>query len=609
MDFYYRKLMGNGTVASKFRLNSMLPSSNTTTTTVQLKQSSVRDLLKRSEPAEEDGDESGKQKHPIEFPETHHRNNCNRCYRLKKKCLREYPKCKNCLKTGAECEYVVRSNKRRKRGSAPKLNGEGVLSTGISKEDGSQENKDVVVAHKLVSVSSMLANELYEDAMKKEPSNLTSTNTRRPIKKITTAELSSSARRARDSPEVPLAQKIMTKSLSTTSSPANLKEEFITMKPLPNEDLPLIFALNYFENYSSKYPFIDKNKFLTRLKSIDFKKEAIVNIDIYLLMSIGCLTFDLQSDLAKREKLFPLYFNEKNVESTIEVLDLNLFNASTEEIIENMDLLLLLTIYSISSFNNELCWGLLGILNRLVVQLELYKPSELSSKIDTIHLQRIFWSVHNLDKELSLQLMRPSQFPAAEFTRVPLPQNTFEGDDESLDLINQEIKYYQFHDLLLTSFLSGANRDSEKLKEISLSLEKWRVTTSSIIHKLHHQSQSLQDWTSYVNLNYYYLLIELDQLSPSESYQFTLHFLSNSFALIISDTEAESNSSNSKLDVKLTLRSSLYWYKRLFKVINYNMTSLSKMVESTQLKKLDLSLRLSEFTGNLQLIVNLLRYI
>ncbi|KAK6454058.1 uncharacterized protein RJT20DRAFT_131565 [Scheffersomyces xylosifermentans] len=664
MDFYYRKSMGNGTVASKFRLSAFPPSilsnqsnlrgspkstsatsfnsksSKSPTTDAQRDAQTVISLnnntkeksedtlrITDSSDTSDDGVVSKKdvslKPYPVEFPETHHPNNCNRCYRLKKKCSREYPRCTNCSKAGCGCEYVTRSNKRRRRtpgaknikhiGQHSSIDSNGVVRRDSQEEPVTQEvfhieetnNKadkiDIdssadksVVAHKLVSVSSLLSNN-------EEHRNGSTFNSRditpRP-RKVPSAALSSMARRERER-EISIEDKLAKKSLQSIKT--NLKEEFITMKSVSHPDIPTTFVYNYLENFSYRYPFIDKSSFLKRFHEIDFLKESIINLDVYLVMSIGCLIYDTTAD----EKLFSNYFNDKSIESIIDGLNFSFNgNYNEEEDLANVELLLLLVIYSITSLNEELCWGLVGVLDRLIIQMDLYKSSS------NIRRSRLFWSVYNIDKELSLLLDKPSQAPQKEFIGLQLPLTDKLYDDEELNLISQEIEFAQLQDRVLYLKLTN-NRDSGDLTALSSALEKWRVTTSSAIHKVYSSSDLLQQYTSLVNLNYYYLLVEIDQISPSQSFQFTLQFISNSFALVIAESELKSGSetSSKKQLGHISLKSSLLWYRKLFKVISFNLDSLSKIIDSKELGKLDLSLRLSEFNSNLQLMLNLLKFI
>lgn len=52
-----------------------------------------------------------------------------------------------------------------------------------------------------------------------------------------------------------------------------------------------------------------------------------------------------------------------------------------------------------------------------------------------------------------------------------------------------------------------------------------------------------------------------------------------------------------------------FWYLKFFKVIDYNMKSLLRTLNNKDLSRSDISLRVSDFNGNLQLIVNLLKYL
>jgi hypothetical protein len=345
-------------------------------------------------------------------------------------------------------------------------------------------------------------------------------------------------------------------------------------------DLPRIFLHNYFENFEYVYAFVNKAAIIEQVGKIDFSHEAIVNLDVYVLLSIGCLIYDSNN----KTSFFDQYFKEK-LQSIIDEIGYNK---------DNLKNLILLTILSICNLNEELCWNLLGILIRLIIKHGLYKPT-------TMETERMVWTVFNLDKEVSLLLNRPSQFPRPEFVKLELP-NTKLYHDENVLLINQYIKFAQFEDKLLTLSLTGKCQP-EELTDFSSQLESWRVSTSSLIHTEFSNSPKLQDYITHTNLNYYYLLIEIDQLSPSESFQFTLQFLSNSFSLILQEPNRD-KAANNEICIN-----TVYWYNKLFKIIRFNLTSLKNLVESQTISKLDLSMKLSEFNSNLQLTINLLKYL
>ncbi|CUM46513.1 uncharacterized protein AC631_04788 [Debaryomyces fabryi] len=602
MDFYYRKLMGNGTVASKFKLNGNNTSSGTV---IHLNQSNVREPLQKESVYETqtqgesaDSTDSASMK-AVEFPETHHSFNCDRCYKLKKKCLRLYPECENCTKAGASCAYIDRSNKRRKKTNqkvyddrvnfeteSPTFHIVNEKSDSSSRSKG--KNDDLVVVHKLVTVSSLLSGE----AANRAPDQFKEIQTRhkKPI---------SRPGQSKDTPKEKTMSEILALKSLKQQQKTNLKEEFITMKAIKNE-LALCFVLNYFHNYGNMYPFINKEKFMENFKKIDFEREMIINLDVYLLMSVGCIIYDYNNDTS----FFGEYFSEKAIESIIGILNFG-GNNDEEEDFANLTLLMLLTIYAIKIFNVELCWGLNGIISRIIIALDFYKPQAK----DENQQKRIFWSIFNLDSELNILLHKPSQLPNFKYIKLEIPSAETFTDDESGASIVKDIHLHKLQYRILDLKLRDCS-DAAKVKELSQDLENWRVSTSLVIHNSYSNDTNFQAYISLVNLNYYYLLIELDQLSASESFQFTLQFLSNSFTLLISEP-----TSNSKPQVLLSVNS-LFWYTKLFNVIKYNISSLYELLllvcnnhvnkNNTQS---DLTLKLTDFNSNLQLMLNLLKYL
>ncbi|CAK7910257.1 hypothetical protein CAAN1_13S03950 [[Candida] anglica] len=698
MEYYYRKSMGNGAETSKFRLNVPPPiqsnqsnlrsaaendtdrkaTSQQTIQPLTSRSSSIRspDSVKSSisDAASTDGTSISSpvsatndattttnnnnnngtatvvsKSNPVESPETHHTNNCNRCYRLKKKCSREYPKCANCTKTRRECVYVSRSNKRRKRVKVGE--NETVLgdlnkplaktkdltppsdqaepefihivagTSGDSKTSENEEKK--AVANSLVSISSLLSNEhtntieggdrfrekrQFPTLLPPPRRDFFNTNNNNNNNNTSVAYGNGGGFSSyRPNPATSFIDKLVVKSLHSSSNKednSSGQEEFLTMRAIADEDIPVRLALNYFHNYETICPFIDQEQFMKTIKLIDFTKETIVNLDVYLLLSVGSLIHDKNTN----SNLFKTYFSEKIVESIIDIVEFNN--------IDSLKLLLLLTIYSLHSYKEDLCWELLGVLTRHVIRQGLYKPSnkpdqEQSGTSSHFDLkERVFWSVYNLDKTLSLLIDRPSQMPQEAFITLKLPIIKANCESEhTIEIFNQEIRYSKLLDRLLTLKLSEEKSNLvTQVKDLSSNIEKWRVCISRVIHS--SQYVSPEDYISLINLKYYYFLIELDQLSSSESFQFTLQFLSNSFSLLISDNDVSSNTDKpSKSGIEFSLCTS-FWYSQLFKVVQCSLESLSSVVESeVDLQKIETSLKLSEFNSNLQLMVNLFKYL
>ncbi|KAI5960420.1 uncharacterized protein KGF55_004712 [Candida pseudojiufengensis] len=606
MDFCYNKSMGNGTVASKFRLTSKIQSnqSNLRTPLIIPKADGINNQFSPLNQITPQQNNNNKQtielknqttpiineevnkpittpkpnlqqtpSPPIENNISHHPSNCNRCYRLKKKCTRAYPKCSHCERTGSDCEYVDRSKKRRKVVPAnveeTKIDGQivHIADTSKSKE---------LVEQKLISISSLLADSNDEQVKKREMSK---------NNKIPTAALASSARRAQDKERQNIVDKI---NFKTTQKPtfSNLQEEFITMKEIKENELPLIFAMYYFENFSFKYPFINKVEFFEKLKKINFAKDSIVNLDIYLLLSIGCILYDSKCQTDH----YTTYFKTKSILGIIDVLDLS-FSTYMEN---NMELLILLSIYGIASLNSDLVWNLLGLLDRAVVKFELYK------KLDTIQTSRIFWSIHNLDKEFSIISQRPSQFPSYNyFKENSITVSLYE--EENISIVNRNIKLGMYQDALNDSLLSNSR---DNLFEISKNLGIWTAGITKEFSLKYSTQSEVQCLVAWANIQSYYLQTVMDQISTTKNFQFPSNFIFHSFTALI--TASDKSSEKSKANTQSSIVSSMFWYSQYFNIVRYSIDSLIHFIIE---KDNDLELRVKEFNDFLQQSLNMSKFI
>lgn len=590
MDYYYRKPMGNGAVASKFKLSGNLNKDKEGTS------GSSEEIVSHSEPGAERALEDDRSESVTSDIQAF---NCDRCYRLKKKCLRNTPRCRNCERSGAECKYIDRRHKKTKRDDEQEKDEKSSdSSTNMSvfraMNDTSHASGGVI---KQVPSESLSPSEIADNAA------LSSSRSRRENKRPPLKSLKVSTRKEITSllnkDEISVAN-ILTQNSMKQRTSNNLKDAFINI-PAMGYDHPRHFLESYFQNYGTKYPFIEKDGYLQKFQSLKFDSESIINLDMYVLLSIGCLIFDNNNGT----ELFSSYFNDNRVQSVVENLNYIEMN-NEEENFENLKLFLLVAVYALSLFNEKLCWGVLEVMDRLVNRMRFYIP--ITS--DIVTQERIFWSIFNLDIELSLLANRPSMITPPEYVKLPFEIKKQGSDKESIDIIIQEIALHKLqHEILHWKLKGGAEK--EVLKRISADLEKWRVKTSRAIHEACIHDTGLQNCTSIVNLNYYYLLIELDQVSSSESLQFTLQFLSNSFSLFIAKEDA-----SSKPQDRVSI-CNLVWYVKFFNVIKFTLLSLKRTLiqlheqckaEESQESSLA-SLKLSDFNSNLQLILNLCRFI
>lgn len=475
MDFYYRRLMGHGAVASKFRLNVL------------------------AEPAHV--------LHEPENGETHHSSNCVRCYKLKKKCSRTYPQCLYCEKSGAPCEYVERRSKKRRP------------------EDVHEEKGDQV-EFRNIDVTPPL-----------------------------------------------LTRKIVLLAVGTHTERA-LSDEYLVVRPVEDEDLPLAWAHTYFANYEHKYPFLSQDDQVDRLRKVHFASEAMVNLDMYLVLAVGCTLYDANNGTAH----YLQCFSDRLVELIVDVLS---YDVRLPEDVGTAHVLLLLCLYALTRANGNLVWNLVGFMDRLILFMMDFQGGL------PCFSEKCFWTVHNLDKELSLVMGKPSHF-------VPAPLISVEPPAEPLTA--QAVKLHQLQDRVLALKVGLLKALEATLTEVSRELELWRVATLHAVHNEYADSTQLQSMVGLVNIDYYYLLVELDQLSPTELFQFTLQFLSNLFSLLLGD-------SGDKKRVGVLLYH-MFWFSKFFNVVEYNLRLLRRVLRYDDPRS-----SVNDFNGNLQLILNLLKFL
>lgn len=514
MDYYYRRLMGNGTITSKFRI------SNTADETPRFSAAKMA---------------------PVENGATHHPSNCVRCYKLKKKCSRTYPSCLYCTKAGSECEYIDRKVKK------PCL--------------------EKTVVPKLVSIASLVHSEETEEPFEN-------------IELPPTDKLASKSA---------IAKKINNRAIARQPSATapNLLDEFLVVKPIEDELLPLAFVRAYFASYSWRYPVVDQRAFNKSFEAISFSTETLVPLQVYLVMAVGCIVFDCNHGTSHYNTIF----SDKMIESIVDIIPYD------PEIDTQLAILLvLLCIYAVNASNRDLAWSILGFLNRSII----YKTDFLGSS--SLFHKNVYWAVHNLDREFSLMLNKPSQFVPVSIITQSTDFSDSEPDKNLAALMTKAVELHKLQDRVLSLKLGIQQNGKDVLRQLSSDLETWRISVLLVVHNEYADLPLLTRVIGVVHLDYYYLLIEIDQLSSTESFQFTLQFLSNSFSLLLN--ELSSNKDVTGISLYL-----FFWFLKFFKVIDYNLQSLLKTLNDKEIPRSDVSLRLGDFSGNLQLIINLLKYL
>lgn len=536
VDLFYNRAVGSGMITSKFRF-SRNPAAKPKAFPLQLS--------------------------------THSLFNCTRCYRLKKRCSRDKPICGYCNKTGASCEYVDRPTKRKRDSpkaepDVPSPTGSNSVSIASLVHEGEQNHRtNGDDSFRNIDLPSSVALEAAPAA---------------PAKKSRAKHFSKPCSTSFNSKLV-LSQ-------FRASAPQNLQEEYLVIKAIADDGLPSAFVHTFFSNYEWKYPFLQMPAVMQKFNTLSFTRETLVNLDTYLIMATGCVIFDANNGTHHYRE----YFSDSLIESIVDIIS---FDVQVGDDWQTVHLLLLLAIYAVNASNVSLVWNILGFLNRLVIFLTDFA-------LDTPSMpRRCFWSIFNLDKELLLVLQKPSQFIPWKIIRTPrdFGDTLVEGEPEYMaSLMAQTVTIHQLQDRMLHLRLGLVDSSDLALKEFSADLEKWRVEALLIIHRKYADLHLLQNFVGLINLDYYYLLIELDQLSSTESFQFTLQFLSNSFSLVLT-------SSDKKGAVGTSLYS-LFWFQKFFNVISFNLYSLQAILRGGDG---GLQQKLAEFNSNIQLMVNLIK--
>ncbi|GEQ69650.1 hypothetical protein JCM33374_g3323 [Metschnikowia sp. JCM 33374] len=554
---------------------------------------------------------------PLELSTTHHDSNCTRCYKLKKKCSRNYPSCDYCRRSNTPCEYIDRRKRRLRFEEVPvmSVNGDGagptralsglegegrnpILIASLVNHDEAETFRNIELPSSQGSSStagsfsaagassggSFSAAPSFAGPSAAGPSS-TAAGPSRTHSRMAPASMT------RLKPSLSVSRNVISSSVVDRNS-NSLHDEFLAVRPIADVSLPSAFVHTYFANYEWKYPFVSRHTFFKKLENLSFQNETLVGLDVYLVMAIGCIIYDANFN----SQHYASYFSDSFVESIVDMIS---YDIKSEDDIHKAHLLILLSIYAINIGNTNLIWNIVGFLDRLIVFM-----SDFTGKGEACMRKRCFWTIFNLDKELSLVLGKPSQFIPTRIIKLTtdFAETLNPGESEkSAAFMTHSVMLHKLQDVMISYKLGLEPVDKEVLTKYSAEMEVWRVGISSLIHTEYAESSLLQNFIGLVNLDYYYLLIELDQLSSTESFQFTLQFLSNSFSLLLSDVSDKKESGGTSIY-------SLFWFLKFFKVVDYSVESLLRMLAAGENKN-DLTTRLNDFNGNVQLEINLLKFL
>lgn len=173
--------------------------------------------------------------------------------------------------------------------------------------------------------------------------------------------------------------------------------------------------------------------------------------------------------------------------------------------------------------------------------------------------------------------------------------------EELIDLINLEMTYSKLQDKLI-EFKFNKESDPTLIEQLKFDIQIWREQSTTVINSYF---ESPQEHECLVAINYYYFLIELNEVSARKSLPLIHSFHSFSFALLMNYSESGFEKL-SQVNVRLALHS-LFWYQKLFKVVEYCLTCVKVDINTPRSISSNLDFMNKFFT--LENMVKLLTYI
>ncbi|OWB69339.1 hypothetical protein B5S30_g4745 [[Candida] boidinii] len=285
----------------------------------------------------------------------------------------------------------------------------------------------------------------------------------------------------------------------------------INQKPFSKNNAsfsPQIFSNNYFhdciysyfENYQIMYPFVEFNEFQKRISKVDFvkfldSKNLLPTFENFETLVILCIGSDLLNDKNPNGKYneyydsLEVFFVKKFKSTALRMIDLK--DSSTRLI----RILLLLTIHSSNKSNYSKTYQILGFLTRQCLSIGLNKFQEPGSmrytklsKYDLEMRHRLFWSVYNIDRSISITIGCPVSIDDDDIN-VPLPKYLDNDEPHLVDLIRNTIEINRIRGSLLKEIYSLRAKDRyiknfEKLSIINTirnDIENWYINSNNFL--------------------------------------------------------------------------------------------------------------------------------
>ncbi|GME82257.1 unnamed protein product [Ambrosiozyma monospora] len=252
------------------------------------------------------------------------------------------------------------------------------------------------------------------------------------------------------------------------------------------------------------YPFLNEVEFYSKVNSITSSssfnyflsdlndKELQFQFELNMIISIGCLTLEHIKSLDPARGCSS-YFASRA---------LNLLNKlSNLNDSQSIRALILLCIYSFYDASSIYAWNIVGLLTRVSISIGLNrhvgkKDQMRLTSVETEMRYRLFWSIYNLDRLISIALGKPVSIQDDDIN-VPLPEPINQDERWSLLVTKNIIELRRLEGLILSNVhcmraSDKFNVESDKqniLMSLRNGVEKWfsdsRLLSSTLsIHPL-----------------------------------------------------------------------------------------------------------------------------
>ncbi|SCW03928.1 LAFE_0H02124g1_1 [Lachancea fermentati] len=394
---------------------------------------------------------------------------CARCRRLKKKCSKELPVCKNCSKAGESCLYPGRAPRRTKRElEEARARGEFIPSRRLKRNSSLDSESATENVHSGSDLPTV-ANE--STSIKEHPESL----------EAASSFLNMLASINGRDDTVPAASPSIMKLVSTEGNdkqttypqgklehelhkpdsipikPSSIQIEAITAVFKGGRTTPMVgpdekcrqierplydrFIAAYFKHNHRSYPLINKIEFLNKVSTIrDFtdmegKYDDTFIFQLYMVMAIGCTTLQRAGIIGKNEEGLSEHFSYLAMRHFCKVMHL--------QNVETITCLLLLGIYSFFEPKGNSSWTISGIMMRLTIGLGLHKALTTkkmqSMSVIAVEIRyRAFWSFYCFERLVHTSLGRVSAIDDDDIS-VPLPRALYEEEVEDIEVTKMMI--------------------------------------------------------------------------------------------------------------------------------------------------------------------------